>query len=150
MALDTQLRHVKEAIFVPFCRVVGKWFTPIQLTIIGFIFGLFSPLCLGFGYNMLGGLFWAINRIFDGMDGTVARLSNRQTDFGGYIDIICDFIIYALIPISLVYYQPSYQSYLILSLLQATFFVNAASLMFLASVLEKRAQKTKGLLHMSL
>lgn len=142
--LDLQLRQVKEAIFIPFCRIVGRSITPTQLTIIGFIFGLLSPLCLSLGYFIPGAVFWIINRIFDGMDGTVARLTNQQTDFGGYIDILCDFVIYALIPISIVYQQPSFYSYLIVSLLQATFFVNAASLMFLSSVLEKRAAKAKG------
>ena len=45
---------------------------------------------------------WAIgalllNRMCDGLDGAVARLGQR-TDFGGYLDIVCDFIFYAFVP----------------------------------------------------
>ena len=76
----------------------------------------------------------------------MARITNQQTDFGGYIDVVCDFIIYSLLPISLVIENPSYTSYLIVCILEATFFVNAASLMYLSSILEKRAlgSKSKG------
>jgi hypothetical protein len=34
-------------------------------------------------------------------DGFVARLAKKQTDFGGYLDIVCDFAIYALLPVSI-------------------------------------------------
>lgn len=36
-----------------------------------------------------------------GIDGLVARVSGQQTDFGGYLDILCDFVVYAAIPIGL-------------------------------------------------
>ena len=146
MALDNQLRGVKESVFIPFCRIASKWVSPMQLTVIGFMFGLLSPVWICLGYFVLGNLCWWINRIFDGMDGTVARITNQQTDFGGYIDVVCDFIIYSLLPISLVIENPSYTSYLIVCILEATFFGNAASLMYLSSILEKRAlgSKSKG------
>jgi phosphatidylglycerophosphate synthase len=35
-----------------------------------------------------------LNRLFDGLDGAVARQS-ILSDFGGYLDIICDFIFYS-------------------------------------------------------
>ncbi len=38
------------------------------------------------------------NRVFDGIDGAVARHS-QVTDFGGYLDIVCDFIFYAAVPV---------------------------------------------------
>merc|ERR1712232_241461 len=84
--------------------------------------------------------------LFDGIDGIVARHTNQQTDFGGYVDIICDFSIYALYPIGLTYAFPTSLKWLTLSLMEATFFVNAAGLMYLASLLEKRnvGAKLKG------
>ena len=143
MALDRSLRKVKEIVFLPGCRLIAGIVTPMQVTIIGFIFGLLSPLCLCQQYYALGMIFWIINRILDGVDGTIARVTNTQSDLGGYVDIVCDFIVYALIPIGLVYANPSPFSYLIVSLLEATFFVNAASLMVLSSILEKRALGSK-------
>jgi phosphatidylglycerophosphate synthase len=38
-----------------------------------------------------------LSRLCDGLDGAVARLT-QPTDFGGYLDIICDFLFYAFVP----------------------------------------------------
>ena len=38
----------------------------------------------------------AINRLLDGLDGAVARHAGK-TDFGGYLDIVCDFIFYSAV-----------------------------------------------------
>jgi len=88
-------------------------------------------------------IFWSLNRIFDGLDGTIARLTNTQSDFGGYMDIILDFIVYTLVPIALTYSNPNFDTYLALSLMTGSFFVNSASLFYLSALLEKRAQGAK-------
>ena len=56
---------------------------------------LFSLICVEAYSWALGALL--LNRMCDGLDGTVARLS-QPTDFGGYLDIVCDFIFYAFVP----------------------------------------------------
>lgn len=38
------------------------------------------------------------NRILDGLDGAIAR-ATRQTDFGGYLDIVADFAFYVAVPL---------------------------------------------------
>lgn len=38
------------------------------------------------------------NRILDGLDGAIAR-ATRQTDFGGYLDIVADFAFYVAVPV---------------------------------------------------
>jgi phosphatidylglycerophosphate synthase len=43
--------------------------------------------------------FILLNRIVDGLDGAVARI-NGHTEFGGYLDTICDYIFYLSIPIA--------------------------------------------------
>ena len=139
MALDEHLRQVKEVTLLPFCRIAARFATPTQLTLVGFVFGLLAPVCIIWQFYVLANFLWWINRFFDGIDGVVARLSNRQSDFGGYIDILCDFTIYSLIPISLVVAEPSEQSYLIVALLEGSFFMNAASQLYLGSLLEKRS-----------
>ena len=139
MAVDIQLRVLKEVICMPVAQRISKYMTAIQITWLGFVFGLLSCFFVVIERNYVATFCWLINRLFDGIDGTVARLTNTQTDYGGYIDILCDFIVYSLLPITLVAtYQPTQITYLLLSILQATFFVNAASLMFLSSILEKR------------
>jgi phosphatidylglycerophosphate synthase len=40
-----------------------------------------------------------LNRIVDGLDGAVARIKG-PTEFGGYLDTICDYIFYLSIPVA--------------------------------------------------
>jgi phosphatidylglycerophosphate synthase len=79
-----------------------------------------------------------LNRFLDGLDGSVARLHQRQSDLGGYLDILADFFVYAGYPIALVIGQPAVSSYLGLALLLASFYINSASWLYLAAILEKR------------
>ena len=72
---------------------------------IGAAFGL---IAVGFA---AAGLFypalWFViaNRFIDGLDGAVARAS-RSSDFGGYLDIVCDFIFYSAIPLAFAVARP--------------------------------------------
>jgi phosphatidylglycerophosphate synthase len=56
---------------------------------------------------MLAALLFLLNRIFDALDGTVARLRNLQSDFGGYYDIVTDFITYCMLPVGLALGDPT-------------------------------------------
>ncbi len=85
-------------------------------------------------------MLWVLNRAFDGVDGTLARVQQRQTDFGGYLDILLDFVVYAVVPLGIALALDTRAAWLVLAVLQATFFVNAASWMYLSAVLERRGQ----------
>jgi phosphatidylglycerophosphate synthase len=102
--------------------------------------GLFTVASIVVGSYHLTWVFWLLNRILDGLDGEVARRFSKQSDLGGYIDILCDMTIYALIPLAIVSTHPSPSAWLILGLLLASFYINAASWMFLSAVLEKQGQ----------
>jgi phosphatidylglycerophosphate synthase len=45
--------------------------------------------------------FLFLNRLFDGLDGVMARISG-PTDLGAFFDIICDFIFYAAFPLAFI------------------------------------------------
>lgn len=75
------------------------------VTIVGFIIGLLAVPLLAHEYYIPALLLILINRIFDGLDGAVARQS-ILSDFGGYLDIVCDFIFYAAIVFGFVIAQP--------------------------------------------
>lgn len=81
---------------------------------------------------------WLLNRLLDGLDGLVAREYGRQTDFGGYLDIMTDFTVYAALPIGLYLGWPLAENALGLILMFGSFYVNAASWMYLSALLEKR------------
>lgn len=65
-----------------------------SVTLTGFAFGICAMVAIGFEHYFLGLGFILLNRLFDGLDGGVAR-HNGITDFGGFLDILCDFIIYS-------------------------------------------------------
>lgn len=73
--------------------------TANRMSIAGFILGIGAGGCVMLGEYGVGLIFFALNRLADGLDGHIARLSH-PTDFGGYLDIVCDFIFYAFIPLS--------------------------------------------------
>jgi len=79
--------------------------SPNTVTLIGFLFGISAVTALCFGQFWLGGGLFLLNRLSDGIDGGVAR-ATRLRDYGGYLDIVLDFIIYAGMPLGFCFYTP--------------------------------------------
>lgn len=79
--------------------------TANQVTLTGFAIGLFALPALIFEHYLWALGFIAINRIFDGLDGAIAR---RQgiTDCGGFLDITLDFLFYSMVPFGFVLANP--------------------------------------------
>jgi len=67
---------------------------PDNLTAAGFVFGAAAAGALALeAYGWALALI-ALNRLADGLDGAVAR-SVGVTDFGGFLDIVADFLVYS-------------------------------------------------------
>jgi len=64
------------------------------VTLTGFIFGVCAVGCISMEYYRAGLGLILLNRLCDGLDGGVARQS-EMSDFGGFLDILCDFIVYS-------------------------------------------------------
>ena len=71
-----------------------------KLTILGFVCGLIAAICILFNSHYLAFVFFCLNRLADGLDGAVARLST-PSNRGGFLDIVADFLFYALIPFAI-------------------------------------------------
>lgn len=135
---DSMIRDAKERFQEPLANQMMH-IHPTMVTIVAFIVGLIGAALIIEQYYIVGVILWLLNRILDGFDGTLARVQQRQSDLGGYIDILLDFAIYAIIPVALVIADPSPNKYLALAFLLSTFYINAASWMYLSGILEKRA-----------
>jgi phosphatidylglycerophosphate synthase len=97
--LDSRLRKIIDPPLNSVAMVIAK--TPLTgnaITIIGFGFGLMACLCVALQYGYAAFAFLMVNRLCDGLDGAVARARGEHSDFGGYLDITLDFLIYAGIP----------------------------------------------------
>lgn len=135
---DTSLRRFKDQVGTPLAKHMSR-VSPTLISMLGLAIGLFATYMAFRGQYLWALGLWILNRILDGLDGLIARLHEKQSDFGGYVDILTDFIIYAALPIGLVAGSPSNERYLALAFLLAAFYVNSASWMYLAAVLEKHA-----------
>ena len=75
------------------------------VTVAGFVIGLLAVPALANEAYWLALLLVLLNRLADGIDGAIARRVG-PTDFGGYLDIFCDFIFYSAIVFGFVLARP--------------------------------------------
>ncbi|MFD2176833.1 CDP-alcohol phosphatidyltransferase family protein [Veronia pacifica] len=80
--------------------------TANQATMVGFLIGMLALPAIALEQYGLGLFFVALNRIFDGIDGALAR---RQgiTDAGGFLDITLDFLFYSMVPFAFALADPA-------------------------------------------
>jgi phosphatidylglycerophosphate synthase len=92
--LDAYMRRVIDPPLDLVGRRLARAGIPANaVTVAGFVVGLLAiPLLAAQWYGpALAAIL--VNRLADGLDGAVARHA-ALTDFGGYLDIVCDFIVY--------------------------------------------------------
>ena len=103
---DAQIRPLMNRLLNPVgMRLATRGVTANHVTIIGVLTGLAAAVGVAFQFFDIA--FWLIllSRFADGLDGAVARAS-VATDFGGYLDIVCDFVFYSSIPFAFALAQP--------------------------------------------
>jgi phosphatidylglycerophosphate synthase len=97
--LDSRIRPLID----PPLNAIGRGlaragFTANQVTLAGAVIGIASGVAIGYRYYLLGLTLLLLSRLLDGLDGAVAR-ATKQSDFGGYLDIVSDFAFYVAAPL---------------------------------------------------
>ncbi|MBK8050754.1 MAG: CDP-alcohol phosphatidyltransferase family protein [Anaerolineales bacterium] len=138
--LDHRLRGYKDDLLRPLAGHLGS-LSPNAITVLAMLVGLAAAGAAAVQWYWLALGLWSLNRILDGLDGMVARARCRQSDFGGYLDILLDFVVYAAVPIGLYLGNSSEAGAITLILLLSSFYVNAASWIYLSALLEKRSRR---------
>lgn len=64
--------------------------TPNTITLIGLVGTIGAAILVGLGYLLWGGLLAMVMGPFDSLDGSVARLYHKKSDFGAFIDSVSD------------------------------------------------------------
>lgn len=105
------------------------------ITISGGAIGLCACVATSLAAYDLAFLLLCLNRICDGLDGAVARLT-QPTDFGGFLDIVVDFLFYSLLPLSFAISRP--EDSLAAAFLIASFVGTGTSFLAFAIIAEKR------------
>lgn len=122
-------------------RVLAAWgVSAAAVTFFGLALGLGAALVLALGLPGWAAIVLLLaGRVADGLDGAVARAS-ASTDLGGFLDILCDFVLYGALPLAFALRDPA--SALPAVFLLFSFYVNAASFLGFAILAEKRGIKT--------
>lgn len=95
-------------------RFEHTFMTPIKVTWLFIVAGLFAVVCMYFGYFWLAFFFLILKSILDAADGELARVKNTPSYTGRYFDSIADILLNALL-IATIYYLTN--SSVVLSLL---------------------------------
>lgn len=121
-------------------RIAGMGLSANGVTLIGLGLGLAAAGLIAFGFTSVGLIFLLVSRVADGLDGAVARATTK-TDFGGYLDIACDFLFYGAIPFAFVVLDPSANA-LAGAFLLLSFYFNGSSFLGFAILAEKTGIET--------
>ena len=107
-----------------------------QLTVAGFLIGLLAAFLIASHAYQTGAAALLASRLFDALDGAVARLS-QPTDQGGFLDITLDFLFYASIPLAFALSDPTHNA-LPAAVLLAAFVGTGTSFLAFAVIAAKR------------
>ncbi len=133
-------------------RIVGNGITADKVTLVGCGLGLSAAGAVSLHAPAAALVLFGACRIADGLDGAVAR-RNGATDRGGFLDIVCDFLVYAAIPVAFAMANPVANA-LAATVLLASFLANGISFLAFATIAGKRglvtsAQGRKSLYYLS-
>ena len=90
---DRQIQKYTQKPLQYIAKLFLKFISPNHMTLIGFGFGVLMCLFIIIDQYLIAIIFLFLNRLSDGLDGTMARLQT-PTPLGGYLDIVLDFLIY--------------------------------------------------------
>jgi phosphatidylglycerophosphate synthase len=144
---DEELRRGAKPLYRPLARSIAARMSANALTGLGLGVGL---LCLGaiaLGFNLVALVLWLANRLLDGLDGEVARLRNEKSEFGAFLDIVADFVMYGGFVAALAIQHPDARLALVVLLL--AYYLNGCVFLALSGILEriKAERRTERGLH---
>ena len=135
---DQRLRPRTDRILNPLAGQIGRVCGPYPVTAAVALGGLVA------GYLAANGRFLAalgvfvLGRLLDGLDGAIARATNRATDLGGLVDLLADLVGYAAIPIGIAMALDERAVWVAASVTLASYYLNIATLLYTSALAERR------------
>ncbi len=137
--LDRSLRPLKTAALAPAAGSLSTVVSATTITGLGLTVGLAAAGLAAAGLWLPALVAWIVNRLLDGLDGEIARVSGSADDRGGYLDLTADAIVYAAIPLGVAAGLGRPAAWIAAGFLLATFYVNIVTVTLLSAIWEKRA-----------
>jgi CDP-diacylglycerol--glycerol-3-phosphate 3-phosphatidyltransferase len=105
MTLTDLARKRFGGILEPVAGLIGRTgVSPNVVTLVGASLNLGVAWVLAQGYMRIGGLLVALAALFDGLDGTLARLTGRRSRFGAFLDSTMDRFSEAILYLGLLFF----------------------------------------------
>lgn len=135
----------------PARALVSRGVKADQITLVGYGIGMLALPALWCGWFAVALGLIVVNRISDGLDGIVARMT-APTDRGAFLDIALDFFFYATVPLGFALADPA-QNALAAAVLITAFVGTGSSFLAFAVIAAKRTMKaedypTKGIYYL--
>ena len=138
------MRQIKHRLTGGLAVWLGRYMGPMAITLVAFGIGMAAALAAALAYPLTALGLWLLNRFLDGLDGEVARAHGQASDFGGYVDMMCDVVIYAAIPLAVAWARADHGVTAAMLLMVAAFYANITSWSYLSALIEKRRSATTG------
>ncbi len=91
IVIDQRVRPRVQGILEPLGRFLARLgMTPTAMTLTGFVIAVVGAIIIGRGGLVAGALVFLAGSALDGLDGAVARASNRVSARGGFLDATVD------------------------------------------------------------
>ena len=134
---DQYFRQILPSLVKPLVVLCQKYqLKPNHLTLIGLLGAMLAACLIWLEHNYWALAIWWLSRLFDGLDGIVARETKQQTEFGGYLDILCDMAAYSLMIVAFALQKTTFLLYWLLILLGYVLCITTT--LALSSLLEKK------------
>lgn len=141
---DKAVQSILKPAFVATAKLaINAGLSANTVSVAGFLIGLVAAFLIANQAYILGVVLILLSRIFDGIDGTVARLT-QATDQGGFLDISLDFLFYAAIPLAFAFANPTVNALPAATLL-AAFIGTGSTFLAFAAFAEKRGLHSSNL-----
>lgn len=138
--LDAAMRRLIDRPLEAAARPVAAAGVPANaITLAGLALGLLAVPLIAWESHALALVAILASRFADGLDGAVARLRG-PTEFGGYLDIVCDFVFYAAVPFGFALARP--ENAVAAAFLVLAFVGTGSSFLAYAIVAAKRGLET--------
>jgi|SRR5215470_19060001 len=111
------------------------------ITVGGCVVGISAAAAIAVGCFAAAALLLISNRVADGLDGAVARATQR-TDRGAFLDISLDFIVYAAVPLGFAVWNPPANA-LPAAFLLASYIANGCAFLAFSTLAERRGLVTE-------
>ncbi len=134
--IDAKILPLQRWLLQAPARGLARWVTADQVSGLGFALGALTVPALAFGQFGLALVLLGLNRVADGLDGAIARISG-PTDRGAFLDIALDFVFYALFPLGFAVADPGGNA-LAAAVLIASFVGTGSSFLAFASIAARR------------